>query len=100
MRSLKPAGRAMEPAKRAYSWEVLKASWEGLGASLEARGMAETEKNSCKSITWSAVPSASVASLKLVIWLRPRRGQRPKMCTAGQRVSLTITGPGPSFLRY
>ena len=21
----------------------------------------------------------------------------PKMCTAGQRVSLTITGPGPSF---
>ena len=22
----------------------------------------------------------------------------PKMCTAGQRVSLTITGPGPSFL--
>ena len=58
MRSLKPAGRAMEPAKRASSWEVLKASWEGLGASLEAGGLAETEKNSCKSITWSAVPYA------------------------------------------
>ena len=22
------------------------------------------------------------------------------MCTAGQRVSLTITGPGPSFFQY
>ncbi len=24
-------------------------------------------------------------------------GPGPKMCTAGQRVLLTITGPGPSF---
>ncbi len=34
-------------------------------------------------------------------WEKERKETRePKMCTAGQRVLLTITDPGPSFLEY
>ena len=37
----------------------------------------------------------SFQDLQLYEYWSPRNV--PKMCTAGQRVSLTITGPGPSF---
>ena len=46
-------------------------------------------KKTAQGQQWSAIPFA----LPYTFW-------ESKMCTAGQRALLTITGPGPSFLKY
>ena len=54
--------------------------------SSSSMGPLPKRKKTAQGQLWSAKPSA----LLYTFW-------EPKMCTAGQRVLLTITGPGPSF---
>ena len=46
----------------------------------------EEEEKTAQGQYWSAIPFALLYTFR-----------EPEMCTAGQRVLLTTTGPGPSF---
>ena len=65
-------GRALEVPSRVTNWA---------GVASEGEGDGETER-------W-----AGTSALLYTFW-------EPEMCRAGQRVLLTITGPGPSIFHF